>query len=139
MLNYLTERILEDVAAEPGNLPLLEFALTRLWQTRQHGKFTHAAYLEMGGVKQALAKQAEAIYNKLSRTEQDQAKRIFVQLVRPGEGTEDTRCLATRAEVGEENWDLVQEFAGESVRLVVTGICDKLRKSANCQGGRQKM
>ena len=117
----LTERILEDVAAEPGNLPLLEFALTRLWQTRQQGKFTHAAYLEMGGVKQALAKQAEAIYNKLSWTEQEQAQRIFVQLVRPGEGTEDTRRLATRAEIGEENWNLVQELAGESARLVVTG------------------
>ncbi|WP_341734421.1 ATP-binding protein [Microcoleus sp. EPA2] len=76
----LTERILGDVAAEPGNLPLLEFALTRLWQTRQQGKFTHAAYLEMGGVKQALAKQANTIYNKLSWTEQEQAQRIFVQI-----------------------------------------------------------
>ncbi|MCC3415141.1 MULTISPECIES: pentapeptide repeat-containing protein [unclassified Microcoleus] len=117
----LTERILEDVAAEPGNLPLLEFALTQLWQTQRNGKLTHAAYLEMGGVKQALANHAEVVYSKLSWTEQEQAQRIFVQLVRPGEGTEDTRRLATRAEVGEENWALVQEFAGESVRLVVTG------------------
>jgi WD40 repeat protein len=117
----LTERILEDVAAEPGNLPLLEFALTRLWQTRQQGKLTHAAYLEMGGVKQALAKQANTIYNELSPVEQQQAQRIFVQLVRPGEGTEDTRRLATRAEIGEDNWNLVQELAGESARLVVTG------------------
>jgi len=117
----LTERILEDVAAEPGNLPLLEYALTQLWQTRQQGKFTRAAYLEMGGVKQALAKQANTIYNELSPVEQEQAQRIFVQLVRPGEGTEDTRRLATRAEVGEENWNLVQELAGESARLVVTG------------------
>ena len=117
----LTERILEDVAAEPGNLPLLEFALTQLWKTRQQGKFTHAAYLEMGGVKQALAKKANTIYNKLSCTEQEQAQRIFVQLVRPGEGTEDTRRLATRAEIGEENWNLVQELAEESARLVVTG------------------
>ncbi|MEZ2238706.1 pentapeptide repeat-containing protein [Microcoleus sp.] len=53
--------------------------------------------------------------------EQEQAQRIFVQLVRPGEGTEDTRRLATRAELGEENWNLVQELAGESARLVVTG------------------
>jgi WD40 repeat protein len=118
----LTERILEDVAAEPGNLPLLEFALTRLWQTRQQGKLTHAAYLEMGGVKQALAKQANTIYNELSPVEQQQAQRIFVQLVRPGEGTEDTRRLATRAEIGEDNWNLVQELAGESARLVVTGM-----------------
>ncbi len=117
----LTERILEDVAAEPGNLPLLEFALTRLWQKQQQGKLTHAAYLEMGGVKQALANYAEVVYDKLSPKEQEKAQRIFVQLVRPGEGREDTRRLATRAEVGEENWELVQELAGESARLVVTG------------------
>ena len=33
----LVERILDDVGEEPGNLPLLEFALTLLWerQTRR--------------------------------------------------------------------------------------------------------
>ena len=118
----LTGRILEDVAAEPGNLPLLEFALKELWKTPQKGKLTHAAYLKMGGVKQALAKKAKTVYDTLSpMIKQEQAKRIFVQLVRPGEGTQDTRRLATRAEVGENNWDLVQELAEESVRLVVTG------------------
>jgi hypothetical protein len=44
-----------------------------------------------------------------------------VQLVRPGEGTEDTRRIATRAEVGEDNWNLVSYLAGYQARLVVTG------------------
>jgi WD40 repeat protein len=44
---------------------------------------------------------------------------VFVQLVQPGEGTEDTRRVATRAEVGEENWPLVRHLADR--RLVVTG------------------
>ena len=39
--------------------------------------------------------------SELAIEEQEQARRVFVQLVRPGEGTEDTRRLATRAEVGE--------------------------------------
>ena len=41
----------------------------------------------------------------------------------PGEGTEDTRRVATRAEVGEENWDLVTCLA--DARLVVTGRDEK--------------
>ncbi|MHC5731329.1 MAG: nSTAND1 domain-containing NTPase, partial [Nostoc sp.] len=41
-----------------------------------------------------------------------------MQLVRPGEGTEDTRRVATKAELGEENWSLVQDLA--DARLVVT-------------------
>ncbi len=31
----LTQRILDDVGQEPGNLPLLEFALTRLWEKQE--------------------------------------------------------------------------------------------------------
>ena len=117
----LTQRILDDVGQEPGNLPLLEFALTRLWEKQKNRELTHAAYQEIGGVKKAIANHAEQVYQKLSETEKQQAQRIFVQLVRPGEGTEDTRRVATRAEVGEENWNLVSYLAGYQARLVVTG------------------
>ncbi len=77
-------------------------------------------------MKKALANHAEQIYRQLGEIEQKQAQRIFVQLVRPGEGTEDTRRLATRKEVGEENWGLVSYLAGYQARLVVTGRDDKL-------------
>ncbi|MEG4303636.1 nSTAND1 domain-containing NTPase, partial [Microcoleus sp. D3_18a_C4] len=117
----LTQRILDDVGQEPGNLPLLEFALTRLWEKQQNRELTHQAYEEIGGVKKAIANHAEQVYQQLSETEKKQAQRIFVQLVRPGEGTEDTRRVATRAEVGEDNWNLVSYLAGYQARLVVTG------------------
>jgi WD40 repeat protein/adenylylsulfate kinase-like enzyme len=117
----LTQHILDDVGEEPGNLPLLEFALTRLWEKQINRELTHQAYEEIGGVKKAIANHAEQVYQQLSETEKNQAQRIFVQLVRPGEGTEDTRRMATRAEVGEDNWNLVSYLAGYPARLVVTG------------------
>ncbi|MBW4595678.1 MAG: CHAT domain-containing protein [Brasilonema angustatum HA4187-MV1] len=126
----LQERILDDVGLEPGNLPLLEFALTRLWSKQENRLLTHQAYTEIGGVKKALANHAQQVYSQLSQTEQKQAQRIFVQLVRPGEGTEDTRRLATRKEVGEENWGLVSYLAGYQARLVVTGRDDKSGEDA---------
>ena len=58
---HLAERILNDVGNEPGNLPLLEFALTQLWDEQKDGELTHKAYDEAGGVKQALANHAEQI------------------------------------------------------------------------------
>ncbi|GAB4177802.1 MAG: hypothetical protein Fur006_09710 [Coleofasciculaceae cyanobacterium] len=116
----LTERLLEDVKQEPGNLPLLEFALTELWKKQRQKKLTHQAYAEIGGVAKALANHAETVYAKLSEAQQKQAQRIFLQLVHPGEGTEDTRRLATRGEVGVDNWELVTHLAGASARLVVT-------------------
>ncbi|MEG3988687.1 CHAT domain-containing protein [Microcoleus sp. S28C3] len=117
----LTQRILDDVEEEPGNLPLLEFAVTRLWEKQINRELTHQAYEEIGGVKKAIANHAEQVYQKLSETEKKQAQRIFVQLVRPGEGTEDTRRVASRAAVGEDNWNLVSYLAGYQARLVVTG------------------
>ncbi len=122
----LTQRILDDVGQEPGNLPLLEFALTRLWDKQENRVLTHQAYDEIGGVKKAIANHAELVYQQLSGTQQKQAERIFVQLVRPGEGTEDTRRIATRAEVGEDNWGLVSYLAGYQARLVVTGRRENL-------------
>ena len=115
----LVARILDDVGGEPGNLPLLEFALTQLWERQQGGLLTHAAYEAIGEVEGALVRYADRVYEDLSEPEQEQARQVFVQLVRPGEGTEDTRRPATRAELGEEHWPLVQKLA--DARLVVTG------------------
>ena len=114
----LVRRILQDVQDEPGNLPLLEFALTELWKRRDKKLLTHEAYEEIGEVKGALARHADAKYNLLSAAEKAEVKRIFVQLVHPGQGTEDTRRLATKSEIGTSNWPIVKRLA--DARLVVT-------------------
>jgi WD40 repeat protein len=124
----LTKRLLDDVVNQPGQLPLLEFALTQLWDRQSGAQLTNAAYDEIGyvkngnleirGVKAALANYAEDVYKKLNDEEKERARRIFIQLVNPGEGTPDTRRIATRQEVGEENWDLVAHLANK--RLVIT-------------------
>ncbi len=115
----LTQRILDDVAAAPGHLPLLEFALTRLWEEQTDNGLTHAAYEAIGGVEKALADQANHVFDHLSAIEQECARRIFIQLVQPGAGTEDTRRLASREDIGDIPWDLVTKLADK--RLIVTG------------------
>ncbi|GAA6620366.1 CHAT domain-containing protein [Scytonema sp. NUACC26] len=107
------------IATQAGNLPLLEFALTQLWEKRTETLLQNAAYNEIHGVEAAVADYADRVYDKLNPKEKEQARRIFTQLVHLGEETSDTRRLATRKEVGEENWDLVTRLASE--RLVVTG------------------
>ncbi|MEG4188954.1 WD40 repeat domain-containing protein, partial [Microcoleus sp. Pol17_C1] len=114
----LVKRILDGVENEPGNLPLLEFALTELWKRRKGKELTHAAYEEIGEVQGALTTYANAQYQLLNPSEQKQVQRIFVQLVRPGEGAEDTRRMALKAELGEQSWSLVKQLA--DARLVVT-------------------
>lgn len=62
----LVERILDDVEHEPGNLPLLEFALTELWKQRRGKRLTHAAYQTIGKVQGALARQKAGELLKLT-------------------------------------------------------------------------
>jgi hypothetical protein len=119
----LVERILDDVDKQPGNLPLLEFALTELWKKRQGKQLTHKTYEEIGEVDGALTSYADDKLSQLKPAEQEQVRRIFVQLVQPGAGTEDTRRVATKADLNENNWDLVKQLA--DARLVVTSRTEK--------------
>ena len=114
----LVDRILEDVGDEPGKLPLLEFALTQLWDRQTRGLLTHSAYEEIGRVAGALTHYAEEVYSNLTEQEKEQSQRVFIQMVQPGDGTKDTRRLAARTELDDDGWRLVQRLAG--VRLVVT-------------------
>ncbi len=113
----LVSRILDDLGEEEGSLPLLEFALTELWQYQQQRILTHISYEEIGQATGALSAHADQVYQRLTAAEQEQARRIFVQLVAPGTGTEDTRRLASREELTAD-WNLVAKLASE--RLVVT-------------------
>ena len=115
----LVPRILDDVGDEPGNLPLLEFALAMLWEHKDGEVLTHEAYDAIDRVEGALAKHADSVFEELSAEDKATTRRIFVQVVRPGEGTEDTRRLAMRSELGDSSWSLVQRLA--DARLLVTG------------------
>lgn len=114
----LMERILEAVAEEPGSLPSLQFTLKLLWQRQTNCQLTHQAYEEIGGVKKALAGYAEIVYQQLSETDRQRAQRVFLQLVHLGEGTEDTRRSATRAEIGEDNWNLVERLVDDHLVII---------------------
>ena len=115
----LADKLIDELGNQTGSLPLLEFTLSLLWEKHDKWYLTHQAYKEIGGLKQALAKYADGILNPLSAADKEKAERIFIQLISPGEGTEDTKRQATRGEVGEDNWGLVEFLANN--RLVVTG------------------
>jgi hypothetical protein len=89
----LVDRILTDVGSEPGRLPLVQFALTEIWQRREERRLTNRAYDEIGGVTGALARRAEAEFTRLNPEEQTGARYLFSRLVRvagpegPGEDT----------------------------------------------------
>ena len=120
----LVERILNDVEDEPGNLPLLEFALTELWKKRTGKQLTHAIYQDIDQVKGALAKYAEDRFLELKNNEQKQARQILILLVHIGEENNYTKKRINQSHISEKNWNLVIRKNGlADSRLVVTS-CD---------------
>ena len=57
----LVAAIASDVQEQPGALPLIQYALTELFERRQAGRMTLSAYQEIGGVTGALGRRAEAL------------------------------------------------------------------------------
>jgi WD40 repeat protein len=116
----LVETILNDVGSEPGNLPLLEFLLQELWRSRDRSnRMGHEPYREIGGVKGAIAKRADAELAKLSTEQQAIARRVMVSLVAPGEGREDTRARGFIPKGDDAVRRIIQRFS--DARLLVTG------------------
>lgn len=87
----LIEAIIADVQEEPGALPLLQYALTELFERRTGQMMTLESYKESGGVLGSLARRAEELYNETDTEGQEAIRQLFLRLVTLGEGTEDTR------------------------------------------------
>jgi DNA-binding SARP family transcriptional activator/WD40 repeat protein len=87
----LAAELVADVAAQPSSLPLLQFALTELYEQRDGTKVTAHSYRALGGVAGAVAQRADELYDSLADDDRAAARELFTRLVAIGEGTGDTR------------------------------------------------
>ncbi|MEH2422150.1 MAG: caspase family protein [Nostoc sp.] len=139
----LVLKILEDVGKEPGYLPLMEFALTRLWEKRDQQKhqLTLEQYENFQGLTGALNFHAENVYlyedyqqdsptQERNEQEKDWIKQIFLRLLRTGEGEKDTRQRQPKAELlaiadnDQKQQEALSELLDEGLvkgRLIVAG------------------
>lgn len=95
----LIQRLIGEVNDQPGELPLLQYALTELFERRQGRRLTLEAYQQSGGVTGALASRAEQIYTSLKDDEKIAVRQLFLRLVAPGEGGDETRRRVLRSEL----------------------------------------
>jgi WD40 repeat protein len=93
----LVEEMVESVEGVRGALPLLAFAISRLWEKRDRERklLTRQAYEEIGGVAGALAQHAEAAMDTIGLERQGIVREIFRNLVT----AEGTRAVMDREEL----------------------------------------
>lgn len=95
----LPHRLADDVAQEPGGLPLLQYALTELVENRSGDVLTGSDYMSTGGVAGALANRAEVLFARLTPAQQRAARQVLLRLVTVDEETDDTRRRVRRSEL----------------------------------------
>lgn len=95
----LVAELITDVADRAGALPLLQYTLTELFDSRTGRMITHNSYLELGGVSGALVERADGLYAQLGDHAHNTVRQVFLRLVTFGEGAEDTRRRVLRTEL----------------------------------------
>ena len=101
-------------AAASTILPLLEFALTQLWERRSEGMLTHEAYEKIGGVTGGLTQWADQAFYGFEERLRPLVRHVFTALVHLGNEDQhipDTRrCreLTSLARTEAERTDLSQ-------------------------------
>ena len=115
----LVSTIIREAGNQPGTLPLLQYALSELFEKREGRTLTNKAYREIGGVLGALGRSAESIFKNLNEAEQSAARQLFLRLVTLGEGTEDTRRRVLREELegltmDHGPWSMVMDRFGKA-------------------------
>jgi WD40 repeat protein/serine/threonine protein kinase len=114
----LVAEIVADVATQPGALPLLQYALTELFDQRDDSTLTLDGFRRIGGVSGALSRRAEALYRRLNRSGQEATRQLFLRLITVDrEGGDDTRRRVLRSEltsleVNQEALDAVVDTFG---------------------------
>ncbi len=134
----LSESILQELAREPGAMPLLQHALAELW-ARRHGRWLRRAAWEadIGGVAGAIEKTAEDVWRALDDDDRALLPGLMTKLTRVGASDDgaarDTRQRALMRELAPSGDGsvrrrvelLVERLAGEGARLLVTSVDER--------------
>jgi basic membrane lipoprotein Med (substrate-binding protein (PBP1-ABC) superfamily)/DNA-binding SARP family transcriptional activator len=103
----LVAELLTDVIGEPGALPIFQYALTELFDQRDGDVLTVAAYRAMGGVRGALSRRADDVYDALSADQRAASRQLFLRLVTIGEHDDWGRRRVPAAELISMDLDTV--------------------------------
>ena len=95
----LAAEVIAEVARQPGELPLLQYALTELFERSDGRRLTRAGFEAIGGVLGALGRRAEEVHAGLDPEGREVARQLFLRLVVAGEPGQPTARRVPRAEI----------------------------------------
>lgn len=129
----LAAQMAEDVAHQPGALPLLQYALRELWRVciaeadSTHPYLTWTGYEQIGEVGGALEKRANLIYNSFGQEcDRDLVRRLSLELVELGDGDtvvrrrQSQKSLSAIADSPEQLQTILERLSQERLIVIST-------------------
>jgi DNA-binding SARP family transcriptional activator/WD40 repeat protein len=116
----LVDLLAREVEGEPGALPLLSHALRQTWERREGRTLTVEGYRAGGGIRGAVAKTAEEVYEGLPVERRPLLRDLLLRLVTPSADGEPIRVRAPRRSlaIDADREQLIEQLV--SARLVTT-------------------
>jgi WD40 repeat protein/energy-coupling factor transporter ATP-binding protein EcfA2 len=136
-LQGLKDRVLSDVPGVATSLPLLEFALERLWLkavARGSQEFTHADYDQLGGLAGAIGQYAEDVFLALSARFGPDSSAVAEALFKGVVSSQGTRRPRSRHDLEEEVEPTKQALARGILDHLVGERILTIRSSADKPG-----
>jgi WD40 repeat protein/DNA-binding SARP family transcriptional activator len=95
----LVDLLVREVQGEPGALPLLSHALRETWTRRDGRTLTVDGYRQTGGIRSAVARTAEDVYEQVSSDQRPLLRDLLLRLVTPTPEGEPVRSRIPRRAV----------------------------------------
>lgn len=94
----LVDLVVRDTEGEPGALPLMSHALAETWLRRDRNVLTVEGYRATGGIRGAVARSADRLYETLPSEQRSLVRSVLLRLVAPSPDGEPVRCrVASRS------------------------------------------
>jgi WD40 repeat protein/DNA-binding SARP family transcriptional activator len=87
----LVDLLVRDTDGEPGAMPLLSHALAETWRRRDGRVLTVEGYRATGGIRGAVARAAERLYESLPEEQRSTVRSVLLRLVAPAIDGEPVR------------------------------------------------
>jgi WD40 repeat protein/transcriptional regulator with XRE-family HTH domain len=109
-----------------GVLPLMSQAMAATWERREGNELTLRGYRRAGGVADAVNRGAQAVYDALTRSQQDAARLVFTQLTIITADGRFARRRCRRAELSSQRTQMAEDIDAvigvfSAQRLLVLG------------------
>jgi DNA-binding SARP family transcriptional activator len=95
----LVDLLVREVEGEPAALPMLSHVLRETWERREGPTLTVEGYRATGGIRDAVSKSAEALYDGMDVDQRHQLRNLLLRLVTPTEDGDPVRARVPRAKV----------------------------------------